>query len=48
MPCRHQGGEEYSSYSLLAWAIDEVNGQLHAPAALYAWEWIPGTQCLGG
>jgi hypothetical protein len=25
-----------------------VSGQHHAPAALYPWEWTPGTHCTGG
>jgi hypothetical protein len=29
------GGEEYSSYSFSTSALDGVNGQPHAPAALY-------------
>jgi hypothetical protein len=30
---RLEGEEVYSSYSLSTWALDEVSGQRHAPAA---------------
>jgi hypothetical protein len=34
-PWMRLGGEEYSSYSFTTSALDGVNGQRHAPAALY-------------
>jgi hypothetical protein len=34
-PCRQQGGEEYSSYSFLNPALDDVSGQRQARAELY-------------
>jgi hypothetical protein len=48
LPCRQQGGEDYSSYSFLILALDGVSGQCHASATLYPQEWIPGTHWIGG
>jgi hypothetical protein len=49
-PCRRQGGEEYSSYSFLTSALDEVSGQRHALAVFYPRERIrcPLYRRLGG
>jgi hypothetical protein len=42
------GEIRYSSYSFSTSALDEVSGQRHAPAVLYAWEWTPGIHRIGG
>jgi hypothetical protein len=42
-----KGGENYSSYSFFTSALDGVNGQRHARAALYR-ERTPGTRCTEG
>jgi hypothetical protein len=42
------GERRYSSYSFTTSALDGVNGQHHAPTALYPRERTPGTHWRGG
>ena len=44
---RTQGEKRFSSTLSSTSAIDEVEGQSHAPAVLYPRE-RPGTHCIGG
>jgi hypothetical protein len=46
-PCLSQGGEENSSYSFLATALDGVSGQRDSLAAHYHREWTVDTLWIG-
>jgi hypothetical protein len=46
LPCRHQGGEGYSSNPFLTSALD--GSEWHTPAVLYPQESTPSTHWIGG
>jgi hypothetical protein len=46
-PVEAQGKRRYRSYLFTTSALDGVNGQSHAPAALYPREGTPDTHCTG-
>jgi hypothetical protein len=47
-PWRRLGDMNYSSYSFLTSALDEVSVQSYVPAAIYPREGAPSTHCIGG